>query len=73
MEKKREGNSHIARDWAKKGEGSVPPAKNQGRKGEISLFRITNAISGTTIRVISCYRSYAYLDVFVCFSLNVFL
>lgn len=71
MEKKREGNSHIVRDWAKKGEGSVPPAKNQGRKGEISLFRITNAISG--IRVISRYRSYAYLDVFVCFSLNVFL
>lgn len=71
MEKKREGNSHV-RDWAKKGEGSVPPAKNQGRKGEISLFRITNAISGTTIRVISRYRSHAYLDVFVCFSLNVF-
>lgn len=72
MEKKRERNSHIVRDWAKKGEESVPPAKNQG-KGEISLFRITNAISGTTIRVISRYRSYAYLDVFVCFSLNVFL
>lgn len=68
MEKKREENSHIVRDWAKKGEGSVPPAKNQAKWRNFSLsyykrdkwYDYTCDQPLSKLRIFGCFRLFQF-------------